>query len=282
MSKENCNGCSGCGEGNNSASIAAQMAELSETVKELQEALAPFLNDGHPIVLIQHADDIDLFDFVTGRGSGAYQRYAMCTGGTHKNSKNKNITTPNWIDRFVVMAGGTYAVDDTGGSATVSLTISEMPAHTHVINDPQHTHLISDPGHLHAVDDPGHLHAASGGAHVHGFTTDADGNHTHQSLGSMLTGPDDGSLSAPNLNVAGTVFADHQPAGNHTHTGITDAASGSVAVDSAFTGIATLDAFTGITNDPASTGITLDNAGSGDSHENLPPYFAAVYIMYLG
>lgn len=41
--------------------------------------------------------------------------------------------TPDLRDRFVVGAGGDYAVGETGGEATHTLTIEEMPAHSHVI-----------------------------------------------------------------------------------------------------------------------------------------------------
>jgi microcystin-dependent protein len=39
--------------------------------------------------------------------------------------------TPNLKDRFVIGAGNTYAVAATGGSATTTLSASNMPAHTH-------------------------------------------------------------------------------------------------------------------------------------------------------
>jgi len=39
--------------------------------------------------------------------------------------------TPNLVNRFVVGAGGTYAVNTTGGEATHILTTAEMPSHTH-------------------------------------------------------------------------------------------------------------------------------------------------------
>lgn len=39
--------------------------------------------------------------------------------------------TPDLRDRFLVGAGAAYAVGDTGGEATVTLTTSEMPSHTH-------------------------------------------------------------------------------------------------------------------------------------------------------
>ena len=57
-------------------------------------------------------------------------------------------------DKFIVGAGGTYAVGDTGGSNTVTLTNAQMPSHTHTVAgttaaDGIHTHTVSDPSHAH-------------------------------------------------------------------------------------------------------------------------------------
>ena len=42
--------------------------------------------------------------------------------------------TPDLRDRFVVGAGSTYAVSATGGAATITLTASQIPAHTHTFS----------------------------------------------------------------------------------------------------------------------------------------------------
>ena len=39
--------------------------------------------------------------------------------------------TPNLQDRFIVGAGSSYSVNDTGGAASVTLTINQMPSHNH-------------------------------------------------------------------------------------------------------------------------------------------------------
>tara|TARA_R110000868_G_scaffold275101_1_gene534796 strand:- start:438 stop:1316 length:879 start_codon:yes stop_codon:yes gene_type:complete len=63
--------------------------------------------------------------------------------------------TPDLRDRFIVGAGSTYAVADTGGAATVTLSQAETPAHTHgygsvlVVSGGSHTHAINDPTHTH-------------------------------------------------------------------------------------------------------------------------------------
>ena len=47
---------------------------------------------------------------------------------------NGTSGTPNLTDRFVVGAGSTYAVADTGGATTVTLTVAQIPAHTHNVS----------------------------------------------------------------------------------------------------------------------------------------------------
>lgn len=39
--------------------------------------------------------------------------------------------TPNLVDRFIVGAGGSYGVGNTGGAVTVTLTESQIPPHQH-------------------------------------------------------------------------------------------------------------------------------------------------------
>lgn len=46
--------------------------------------------------------------------------------------------TPDLRDRFIVGAGNSYAVASTGGAATVTLTIAQMPAHSH-----RYSHLVA-------------------------------------------------------------------------------------------------------------------------------------------
>ena len=50
-----------------------------------------------------------------------------------------NNRTPNLQDRFVVGAGSSYSVDDTGGAADVTLTIDQIPSHNHSYNQPTYT-----------------------------------------------------------------------------------------------------------------------------------------------
>lgn len=67
--------------------------------------------------------------------------------------------TPDLRDQFIIGAGKTYTTGQAGGSTTIS--VANLPAHTHTITDPGHTHTstVSDPGHTHGVNDPGHIHS---------------------------------------------------------------------------------------------------------------------------
>lgn len=63
--------------------------------------------------------------------------------------------TPNLTDRFIIGAGSSYAVNGTGGVSSVTLTTSNMPAHTH-------TATVTDPGHSHSL-------SISGGSSITGL-----------------------------------------------------------------------------------------------------------------
>ena len=66
--------------------------------------------------------------------------WALCDGTDN---------TPNLQDRFVVGAGQTYAVGDTGGANWVALSIANMPAHNHSASSTS-TSTVTDPGHSHS------------------------------------------------------------------------------------------------------------------------------------
>lgn len=105
--------------------------------------------------------------------------------------------TPDLRDRFIVGAGSTYAVGDTGGAAQVTLNESQIPAHTHSITATtaaagDHSHTINDPGHAHSFNGGGvvnngyypggNIYAGGGGTTSGsgtGISINNAGSHTH-------------------------------------------------------------------------------------------------------
>lgn len=110
--------------------------------------------------------------------------------------------TPNLKDRFIVGAGDSYAVGAIGGAASVTLTESQIPSHSHVITAASsaaggHNHSVNDPGHSHVTVnyivpnsspnpgfDSGSLYGSTSafsgtGAATTGISLNGVGDHTH-------------------------------------------------------------------------------------------------------
>ncbi len=79
--------------------------------------------------------------------------------------------TPNLTDRFVIGAGNSYGSGATGGTTSYTISVANMPVHSHGVNDGGHNHYVNDPGHAHGVNDPGHAHGFS----VIAYNTDSNG-----------------------------------------------------------------------------------------------------------
>lgn len=282
------NSCGGCGSGNSASNagnsveqLANQLAELSSTVTQLQEDTKAFAC-GHPILLIENKDDIDQFDFDSGKGIDCWDGWAICDGKQHYSKRaKKNIVTPNFTDRFIVQAGGEYAVDDTGGLKEVQLTISELPAHNHGITDNGHTHDITDPGHNHAITDNGHSHSGSSIPHTHDLSINAVGGHEHSTGSIGIT--DGGGGTGANVRTSDATPGNATSTeGAHSHSGTADPSAVGVTINDSPTGIHVDNSFIGITEtETKQTGISIINQGGDAPHENRPPYFACLYVIKL-
>lgn len=102
----------------------------------------------------QYVDNIALPAGVIVMWSGSTANvpsgWRLCDGGGG---------TPDLRDRFIVGAGANYSPGNVGGSTThnhginvfdTTLTIAQIPAHSHGVNDPSHAHGVYDPGHAHS------------------------------------------------------------------------------------------------------------------------------------
>ena len=136
-------------------------------------------------------------DKFTGKGIAPMGSIVMWSGNTTSIPSgwalcDGNNGTPNLMDRFVVGAGDTYSVDNTGGENSVTLIIDQMPSHNHggtTNSTGAHTHKIvrdqndnngslslawkSDDGNYEEYDLFGHSSTANWGK------TNSTGNHTH-------------------------------------------------------------------------------------------------------
>ena len=125
------------------------------------------------------------------------------------------FNVPDMRTRAPIGSNAQFPLGSTGGSTNISLTLGNLPTHSHTINDPGHTHNVTDPGHTHTITDPGHAHASI----------------VAQSNTTTSTNP--GGQTAGNTNTA--------------TTGIT--------VNSAMTGVTLDSATTGITTNNTGGGI---------------------------
>lgn len=297
--------CSGCGSNSSSSSSTSSaqtdaiLSELQSQVDTITSAIKVFIC-GHPILFISKAEDVAMFDS-NGLGSNCWDGWAVCNGKSWTNPETKKpFVTDNFTDRFIVQAGGTYALGDTGGENFVTLDTTQIPAHNHGVTDPGHTHNITDPGHIHPIQDDMHTHQAINDPHHH-YATLSMGAHTHNyddhqknniyiggatstAIGLVMTESTSnfpGAIQVGDDNDHADVRTTDTGSGG-TANGYTDNATQQTTISPSATGIEVLNALTGIDlTDTSVTGVTTNNEGGGLSHENRPPYWAAFYVIKM-
>lgn len=111
-------------------------------------------------------------------------------------------------DRMLMANGDSYAPNTTGGSATKTIAVSNMPSHNHSVS--------SSGSHSHSVT------TAGAGGHTHTASSNTTGAHTHKRGSMNITGTigsdDSGSVGA---DATGAFYHIR----NYTTTGIMDASS---------------------------------------------------------
>ena len=229
-----------------------------------------------------------------------------------ESAENPNTTFGGgtWVqikDKFILAAGDTYTNGATGGSATVTLTVANLPSHSHTYTP---SGSVSVASHSHGLNSHTHTFTPSGtitmNAHRHGLN-----NHTHSFSWSgttsdmsgttsatwKMTGNRNGAASTNRITYEGVVDSNSASWSNHdniqytidlshTHTysgsGTTGGNSGnttSVTPTGSFTG--TSSSTGGASGNTASTAPTASfsgtqsstlNTGSNTAFSILPPY----------
>ena len=158
--------------------------------------------------------------------------------------------TPDLRNRFIVGAGSSYEVGNTGGSDSVTLTTEQMPSHSHGFS----LTANSNGNHSHSYSGTTSTYtSASGSGTIRGQAYDTGDFHS-TTTGYVQAGKSDySSQTLWTMNIGG--------GGSHSHT-----YSGSTSSGGAHT---------------HSISGSISNTGGGQSHENRPPYYALCFIMKL-
>ena len=105
------------------------------------------------------------------------------------NSTNPNVLFGGvWTqieDTFLLCAGNTYTAGTTGGTATTTLAVTNLPSHTHSVG--AHAHGLNS--HTHSV-----------GAHAHGLNSHT---HSYDKANSATGGPSTNTSGGPSTNTSG-------------------------------------------------------------------------------
>ena len=228
----------------------------------------------------------------SGASNAIPSGFVLCDG---------NNSTPDLRNRFVIGAGNTYSVNDTGGSTTINGNVTHShstPNHTHGLNG--HTH--STPNHSHSVNShshstPNHSHSVSN--HTHSISGSVSGNtnntggHSHSvqmanwCQTSNMQGPSR-LYGCPSGSIGTNSSGNH----NHSFSGSFSGNSGNSAPNTTSSGASNTGNAGANTNNSGSGtsgaangnttsagGSNTGNSGSGSTVSVLNPYYALCYIM---
>jgi microcystin-dependent protein len=146
-----------------------------------------------------------------------YQALFSLIGFTYGGNGSSNFQLPNLQGRAIVGAGvsqsgKTYNAGLTGGVEQVTLTINNLPAHTHGATSPAHTHGFSLPPHTHPFsplcDNDGGSDTTPAGEYPGNGGVYSTGHS--QTMGAQTTGQ---SNSVSGTSDPATVAVAIQPAG---------------------------------------------------------------------
>ena len=229
-----------------------------------------------------------------------YDKLFDSIGYVHGGS-GTTFQVPDLRDRFIVGAGSQYDSADVGGQDDISLTQSQLPSHTHAIENTDLSHSHSLAGNATAVDntpisvlggttaDGRHVHTASStAAGFHGHAV-SDPGHVHSYSAPGGQGDDSGRsdrnyartrdvnrssrASLTGIGIIGNGTHNHPITVNITNSGHyhSISAAGTASHNHSLTG-STVSSL-------GSHNHTAQATGGGAAHENRPPYYALVYLI---
>jgi microcystin-dependent protein len=169
-----------------------------------------------------------------------YARLYAIIGTTYGTAANSaNFVLPNLEDRIPVGKSGATSVGNTGGNSSVTLSVAQLPSHTHTGTTDasgSHTHIgttDTNGAHSHSITDPGHTHTQTtinddfnnSGASPPGFSADSAGSRTWNNISTAYTGISvNSSGSHTHTFTTGSTSA-------HAHTFTTNATGSGTSID---------------------------------------------------
>jgi len=225
-----------------------------------------------------------LISFWSGPISTVPSGWVLCDG---------NNGTPNLTDNFILSVDYNEDPGTSGGNATVTLSVDNLPPHYHTMfhghsaNDPGHYHSVIDPGHTHPFHDAMHSHSLNDPGHEHLVT---DNEHGHYWGDKKIENT--GGGGSPGNDVFRLVDRRYRDWNSiesvstgisieSNSTGITlSSASSAVVVSKSSTNITSLDQALSQINVSSFSGTTADT-GIGAPFDNRPEYYKLAFIMKL-
>lgn len=218
--------------------------------------------------LLSNAVPTGVITMWSGSTSAIPSGWALCNGSNG---------TPDLRDRFIVGAGSSYAVGDTGGANSVTLTSAQMPAHNHSVT------VNSGGAHSHTAS------TGSAGSHSHSGSASSAGAHTHSLAyriwnNTGVTNPRytihqaDPKLQGTSPTGTNGHISWATASGNYYRANSAGAHTHSLSINSNGAHTHTVSVASGGAHTHTASSA---NTGGGESHENRPPYYALAYIMKL-
>lgn len=134
---------------------------LRETLQAIVDSLTPA---GTIIPTISETDPGLAWRHLNGQAleKAAFTRLYAIFGETY-GATETTFNLPDWRGRILIGAGGDtdVALQALAGSAEITLTVAQMPTHSHAITDPGHNHSFTADPHSHEFTGSPHSHTAT-------------------------------------------------------------------------------------------------------------------------
>jgi microcystin-dependent protein len=184
----------------------------------------------------------------TGTYAGLFGIVGYTYGGA-----GANFNLPNLVQNFPLGAGAN-PIGTTGGTFNYTLSVANMPPHTHPIEQTPHSHSAYQNAHSHVIATGGHNHPLHDPVHTHTYATLGGGVNIQPGSGGNMsnTGTTGGAVSGVTIDPVGNLG------------GNTDTQTPGVGVNANYANI----------NNNAT-----DSVGSGAAISIVPPFIAINFII---